>query len=81
MSETLQKNISFSLKVQMEQAKMNSYLHLPVYSLICMSDIKNENITNNQELLHAAYLHKHQKMTMNNISISGGLTYYTQFWS
>ena len=81
MSETLQKNISFSLKVQMEQAKMNSYLNLPVYSLICMSDIKNENITNNQELLHAAYLHKHQKMTMNNILISGGLTYYTQFWS
>ena len=48
MSETSQKNISFSLKVQMGQAKMNSYLNLPVYSLICTSNIKNENITNNQ---------------------------------
>ena len=36
MSKTLQKDIPFSLKVQMMQAKMNLYLNLPVYSLICM---------------------------------------------
>ena len=36
MSKTLQKDISFSFKVQMVQAKMNSYLILPVSSLICM---------------------------------------------
>ena len=33
MSKALQKDISFSLKVQMVQAKMNLYLNLPVYSL------------------------------------------------
>ena len=36
MSKTLQKDISFSQKVQMVLAKMNLYLNLPVYSLICM---------------------------------------------
>ena len=36
MSKTLQKDISFSPKVQMVQEKMNSYISLPVYSLICM---------------------------------------------
>ena len=36
MSKTLQKDISFSLKVQMVQAKMNSYLNLTVYNLICI---------------------------------------------
>ena len=30
----MQKDISFSLKVQMVQAKMNSYFNLLVYSLI-----------------------------------------------
>ena len=35
MSKTLQKDISFFLEVQMVQAKMNLYLNLPVYSLIC----------------------------------------------
>ena len=34
MSKTIQKDISFSLKVQMVQAKMNLYLSLPIYSLI-----------------------------------------------
>ena len=29
-------DISFSLKVQMVQAKMNLYLSLPIYSLISM---------------------------------------------
>ena len=33
--QTIQKDISFSLKVQMMQAKMNSYFNLLVYSLIC----------------------------------------------
>ena len=34
MSKTIQKDISFSLKVQMVQAKMNLYLSLPIYNLI-----------------------------------------------
>ena len=36
MSKTIQKDISFSLKVQMVQAKMNLYFNLIVYSLICI---------------------------------------------
>ena len=36
MSKTIQKDISFSLKVQMVQAKMNLYFNLLVYSLICI---------------------------------------------
>ena len=36
MSKTIQKDIYFSLKVQMMQAKMNSYYNLLVYSLICI---------------------------------------------
>ena len=48
MSKVLQKDISFSLKVQMVQAKMNLYLNLPVFSLICMENIKDENVINNQ---------------------------------
>ena len=36
MSKTLQQDISFPLEVQMVQAKMNLYLNLPAYSLICM---------------------------------------------
>ena len=47
-SNTLQKDASFSLKFQMLQAKMNMYLNLPVYSLICMQNITDENIINNQ---------------------------------
>ena len=43
----------FSLKVQMVQPKMNLYLNLPVYHLICMSNIKDENIIiNNYPMLH-----------------------------
>ena len=34
MNKSLQNDISFSLKVQMAQAKINLYLSLPVYSLI-----------------------------------------------
>ena len=47
MSKTLQKEISFSHKVQMVQSNMNSYLNIPVYSLISPSNIKYENKTNN----------------------------------
>ena len=36
MSKALQTDISFSLKVQIVQAKMNSYLNLTAFSLICM---------------------------------------------
>ena len=32
----------------MVQAKMNSYLNIPVYSLIYPSNIKDENKLNNQ---------------------------------
>ena len=38
----------FSFKIRMVLAKMNLYLNLPVYSLICMQKIKNENKINNQ---------------------------------
>ena len=34
MNKALQNDVSFSLKVQMMQAKMNLFLSLPVYSLI-----------------------------------------------
>ena len=48
MNKTLQKYISFSHKVQMVQAKMNLYLHIPAYTLISLSNIKDENKINNQ---------------------------------
>ena len=54
MSKTLRKDISFSHKVQMMQAKMNSYLNIPVYSAISLSNIKYEN-----KQMRAAYSHKH----------------------
>ena len=34
MNETLQNDISFFIKVQMVQAKINLYLNFPVYILI-----------------------------------------------
>ena len=34
--EDVAESISFSLKVQMVLAKMNLYINLPVYLLICM---------------------------------------------
>ena len=46
MNKLLQNDIS--LKVQMVQAKMNLYFSLPIYSLISMENIKDENIINNQ---------------------------------
>ena len=36
MSKVIQKDISFSLKVQIVLAKMNLYFDLHVYSLICI---------------------------------------------
>ena len=42
------RKISFSWKVQMVQAKMNSYANIPVYSLIPPSNVKDENKINNQ---------------------------------
>ena len=36
MSKAIQKDVSFSLKVQMVQAKMNLYFDLHVHSLICI---------------------------------------------
>ena len=36
MNKLLQNDISFSLKVQMVQEKMNFYLSLPIYSLILL---------------------------------------------
>ena len=48
MSKTLQKDVSFSHKIQMVQVKINLYLNLPVYSLISRSVIKDENKVNNQ---------------------------------
>ena len=48
MSKTLQKDVSFSHKIQMVQVKMNLYLNFPLYSLISLSIIKDENKVNNQ---------------------------------
>ena len=48
MRNELQKDISFSHMVQMVQAKMNSYLNVPVYSFIYQSNIKDENKINHQ---------------------------------
>ena len=48
MSKTLQKDVSFSHKIQMVQVKMNSYLNLHVYSPISRSIMKDENKVNNQ---------------------------------
>ena len=50
------RKIFFSHIVQMVRAKMNSYLNIPVYSLIYPSNIKYENKLNNQLLLHATYI-------------------------
>ena len=52
MSKTLQKDISFPHKIQMVQAKVNSYLDIPVHSLISLSNIKYENKINNYCALH-----------------------------
>ena len=48
MSKVSQKDISFSLEVQMVQAKMNLYLNLLVFSLNCVENIKDENVINNE---------------------------------
>ena len=48
MSKTLQEDVYFSQKVQLVQVKMNLYLIIPVYSLISLSNIKDENKINNQ---------------------------------
>ena len=48
MSKALQKDIFFSQEVQMVQAKMNSYVNIPVYSLVSLRNIKDENKINNQ---------------------------------
>ena len=45
--------ISFSLKVQIVQAKMNLCFSLTVFRVISMWNIKDGNIINNQLLLHA----------------------------
>ena len=47
MSKTLLKYISFSDKAQKKKKKMNSYLNIPVYSLISPSNIRDENKINN----------------------------------
>ena len=62
-------DISFSCKVHIVLAKMNSYLNTPVYSLISPSNIKYENRIN-QQLSLAAFSHKQKKKTMNSISTS-----------
>ena len=58
MGKMLQKDISFSHKVQMVQAKMHLHLNVPVYSLNSPSNIKDESKINNQSSLHATYSHK-----------------------
>ena len=67
MNKSLQNDISFSLKIQMVQAKINFYLTLPVYHLSSTKNIKDENTINNKQLLHVTNSHKHYKMMMSNI--------------
>ena len=55
MSKTLRKDISFSHKVQMMQPKMNSYLNIPVYSIISPSNKKDKNKINN--IYHVLHTH------------------------
>ena len=43
--QDVQKDISFSLKVQMVQTKMNSYFNLLVYSLICIQKYMRHVLT------------------------------------
>ena len=47
MSKTLQKGITFSGKAKMVQAEMNSYLNIPVCSLISSTNVKYGNKINN----------------------------------
>ena len=47
MSKTLQEDTTFSGKAKMVQAKMNSYLNIPVYSLISSTNVKYGNKINN----------------------------------
>ena len=64
MSKTLQKDISFSHKVQLVQAKMNSHLNMPVYSLISLLNIKYENqINNNCCVLHTHISNRKRQWT------------------
>ena len=52
MSKTLQEDITFSGKAKMVQAKMNSYLNIPVYSLISSTNVKYGNKINNYRAPH-----------------------------
>ena len=45
MGKAIPKDISFSLKVQMVQAKLNSYFNLLVYSLICIQKYRRLILT------------------------------------
>ena len=59
MRKTLQKDISFSLKVQIVQAK---WIRISIYLFTASFVYKNT---------HATYSHKHEKIMMNNI-LTGG---------
>ena len=61
MSKMLQKDISFCHKVQMVQAKMTSYLNVPIYSLISLLNIKYENKINNYRALHTHISNKKRR--------------------
>ena len=48
MNKSVHSGLSFSLNVQIVQAKMNLYPSLPIDSLISTYNRKDENIINNQ---------------------------------
>ena len=54
MNKSLQNDISFSLKIQMVQLKMNLYFSLTIYSLISTQYTKDKNIIHNYRVLTKA---------------------------
>ena len=71
MSKTLQKDISFSHKVQMVQAKMNLYLNIPVYNLISPSNKKYENkIINNYRAPHIHISNRKRRLTTFQLAVA-----------
>ena len=70
MSKTLQKDISFSHKVQMVQAKRNMYLNIPVYSHISKSNIKSENKINNYGAPHTHISTRKRRWTTFQLAVA-----------
>ena len=75
MSKALQKDVSFFFKVEMVQKNLLFTFffntHLPVYSLICMKNIKYENmIINNYRAPHARISTRKWRWTTFQLSVA-----------